>query len=898
MGPVLRSARRAAGLIAVAVTLITASTASAATFTVGTMSDTAAGTRCPTFPSGCSLRQLIEHENGLASTPSPPDTIIVPTGGYSVNSALTITQGLSIQGAGARTTSVGESTSDRVFVVNVPTGPSPGPVPNVTISGLTIEFGAATANNGSFGGNVLNRGTLTLSGDWLVSGTAQSGAGVSNDGGALTVTHSLISGNNSNSGGADSGGIQNFGPNPVTGTAGTLEVDNSTISNNTSSLGGGIFSWCGGNNGACSSSSATNTTTIVNSTIAHNDGGTRSTNGGGLLISGGTMSVQNSIVASNTVTDPLTGAQNPSNCAGAGITSLGHNLETGTECGFKSPGDLQGTDPQFASTGPQDNGGSTNTFAPALTSPVVDAIPGGAPDCGGTDQRDVARPQGNGCDIGAFEVLQPTEGSQFTSALASASCSIDTLQPITVTWGDGTSSAGTTDGQDALIGTHTYAEEGTYTYTVQWTDDCGSHNPSFQLHVPDASLSGVGTSVTAQAGTPLAGSVAKFVDGDPGGTASDYTASINWGDGVVSSGTVSSASGGFQIAGNHTYAAAGSYATTVSIADAGGAGTVVHGSAIVDGAPSPVITGKPPSVGGTTAAFTGSINPSGLPTAAFFQYGLDPKYTGGGPVVYNQSTPAQTVGSDFTTHIVTASVTGLVPNATYHVRLVATNSAGTTLGTDVVFNTLRTAPPGAPALGKTFNVSVVSGVVLIEINGVFIPITELRQIPANTVINALHGTLNLTTALPAVQARDAAAKGKKKKAKTQSGTFGGAIFKITQATKGAGKGLATLAIVEGAFKGAPSYATCKKAKAGDATAAALSSKTLQLLHASAKGKFATKGKYSAATVRGTKWTVADRCDGTLTHDITHSVAVSDFVRHKTIILHAGQSYLAKAPKHK
>ena len=49
-------------------------------------------------------------------------------------------------------------------------------------------------------------------------------------------------------------------------------------------------------------------------------------------------------------------------------------------------------------------------------------------------------------------------------------------------------------------------------------------------------------------------------------------------------------------------------------------------------------------------------------------------------------------------------------------------------------------------------------------------------------------------------------------------------------------------------------------------------------------------------MRGTAWTVADRCDGTLTHVITHSVAVSDFVRHKTIILHAGQSYLAKARK--
>ena len=81
----------------------------------------------------------------------------------------------------------------------------------------------------------------------------------------------------------------------------------------------------------------------------------------------------------------------------------------------------------------------------------------------------------------------------------------------------------------------------------------------------------------------------------------------------------------------------------------------------------------------------------------------------------------------------------------------------------------------------------------------------------------------------------------------------------------------TLAIVEGAFKGAPSYSLCTKHKAADPTATAASIKTLQLLHASAHGKFRTKGKYSAATVLGTKWTVADRCDGTLTHDITDSV---------------------------
>ena len=81
-------------------------------------------------------------------------------------------------------------------------------------------------------------------------------------------------------------------------------------------------------------------------------------------------------------------------------------------------------------------------------------------------------------------------------------------------------------------------------------------------------------------------------------------------------------------------------------------------------------------------------------------------------------------------------------------------------------------------------------------------------------------------------------------------------------------------MVESAFKGAPSQAICKNnGAAGDAHAAKVSSKVIQLLHASAHGKFSTSGRYSAATVRGTKWTIAARCDGTLTHDITDSVAV-------------------------
>ncbi|MFZ0381709.1 MAG: hypothetical protein WAL38_28035, partial [Solirubrobacteraceae bacterium] len=120
-------------------------------------------------------------------------------------------------------------------------------------------------------------------------------------------------------------------------------------------------------------------------------------------------------------------------------------------------------------------------------------------------------------------------------------------------------------------------------------------------------------------------------------------------------------------------------------------------------------------------------------------------------------------------------------------------------------------------------------------------------------------------------------------------------FNVSQVRKGISKGQTDFNLVESAFQGAPTYATCKaKYKAGDATIASLSSKTLQLLKVSGHGKFRTTGRYSSATVRGTIYTVADRCNGTLTHVIRDTVLVDDFARHKTILLRSGQSYLARA----
>jgi hypothetical protein len=88
------------------------------------------------------------------------------------------------------------------------------------------------------------------------------------------------------------------------------------------------------------------------------------------------------------------------------MQSHGHNL-TGTDTGCPSDatlGDLTVEPAEVFTTvlGPlRDNGGPTFTHALRRRSPALDA--GDPTRCRGTDHRGVPRPQGEGCDIGAFE---------------------------------------------------------------------------------------------------------------------------------------------------------------------------------------------------------------------------------------------------------------------------------------------------------------------------------------------------------------------------------------------------------------------------------------------------------------------------------------------------------------
>lgn len=168
-------------------------------------------------------------------------------------------------------------------------------------------------------------------------------------------------------------------------------------------------------------------------------------------------------------------------------------------------------------------------------------------------------------------------------------------------------------------------------------------------------------------------------------------------------------------------------------------------------------------------------------------------------------------------------------------------------------------PTSAPVIGESFNLKPVSGTVLVkQPSGEFVPLTDADQIAPGTVIDARRGALQLTAATT-------------KKGKLQKGVFRTGIFSVKQSRRG---------LVE------------LRLSTTKACAAKKNKKVLNLLKADAKGKFRTRGKYSAATVRGTKWDTADRCDGTLTTVRQGSVTVEDLRLDKRVTVSAGQSYLA------
>jgi hypothetical protein len=189
-----------------------------------------------------------------------------------------------------------------------------------------------------------------------------------------------------------------------------------------------------------------------------------------------------------------------------------------------------------------------------------------------------------------------------------------------------------------------------------------------------------------------------------------------------------------------------------------------------------------------------------------------------------------------------------------------------------------TLPP--PVLGKTVNIAPVNGQVFIKPASAtkgqpFIPLTEPRQISIGTEVDTTRGFAGLYTT------------GDNRK--LQSGSFGSTLFQILQ--KRQERGLTELRLMNGPERAK----ACRRTGTARAARKRPSQHVLGLLRANAHGRFRTVGGYSAATVRGTDWDVIDRCDGTLTFVLRGTVIVRDFRLRRNITVHAGKSYLAKAP---
>jgi plastocyanin len=120
------------------------------------------------------------------------------------------------------------------------------------------------------------------------------------------------------------------------------------------------------------------------------------------------------------------------------------------------------------------------------------------------------------------------------------------------------------------------------------------------------------------------------------------------------------------------------------------------------GAPA-AVTGLATALSETQATLNGTVNPDGLATSYFFEWG-----TGGS---YGQKTAELSAGEDHSSHAVSATLSGLAPGETYDFRIVAKNSSGpSSIGGAQSFTTVATpvTPPVTPPTTPTTPVATTS----------------------------------------------------------------------------------------------------------------------------------------------------------------------------------------------
>jgi hypothetical protein len=187
----------------------------------------------------------------------------------------------------------------------------------------------------------------------------------------------------------------------------------------------------------------------------------------------------------------------------------------------------------------------------------------------------------------ALKTISASEGAAVSGATVATFTDADPAgaagdYSASVNWGDGDTTAsisivadGSVAGQFDVVATksHPYGEGGNYAVTVNIADTGGAGVVAHSsAAVSDSALAATSNSFVPTEGINFSVIVASFTDADTTEPLSSYTASINWGDGKSSSGTLrkTATAGLFRVVGSHIYTEAGTYSVTVSINDSGG----------------------------------------------------------------------------------------------------------------------------------------------------------------------------------------------------------------------------------------------------------------------------------------------------------------------------------------
>jgi hypothetical protein len=184
----------------------------------------------------------------------------------------------------------------------------------------------------------------------------------------------------------------------------------------------------------------------------------------------------------------------------------------------------------------------------------------------------------------------------------------------------------------------------------------------------------------------------------------------------------------------------------------------------------------------------------------------------------------------------------------------------------------------------------VRGTVLVRVTGTqqFVPIQTLTRIPVGSLIDVTRGTGRLF-----VDNGD----------QISSMSFSEGRFRFEQTRLPDSNPQAPALFVAeaildgGSFRGCGASSAARGASAASprAHAAARSRRVVRKLLARGQGRFRTRGRYAAAIVRGTFWSIQDRCDGTLVRVVKGTVKVTNLVTNGKKIVRAGSEYFARAP---